>query len=51
MAGEMLGPMLVSAHNLTYYQRLMGEARHAIREGRFAALADAKLDRWRNAGQ
>ena len=24
MAGEMLGPMLVSAHNLTYYQRLLG---------------------------
>jgi queuine tRNA-ribosyltransferase len=37
-AGEMLGPMLVSMHNLTYYQRLMAEARRAIREGRFATM-------------
>ncbi len=32
-AGEMLGPMLVSIHNLTYYQRLMAEARRAIAGG------------------
>ena len=31
-ASEMLGPMLVSMHNLTYYQRLMAEARRAIAE-------------------
>lgn len=30
MAGEMLGPILVSLHNLTYYQRLMRQARTAI---------------------
>jgi queuine tRNA-ribosyltransferase len=37
-AGEMLGPILVSVHNLTYYQRLMAEARRAIAEDRFSAM-------------
>jgi queuine tRNA-ribosyltransferase len=37
-ANEMLGPMLVSIHNLTYYQRLMAAAREAIEQGRFADL-------------
>ena len=32
-ANEMLGPMLVSIHNLTYYQRLLAEARHGNRRG------------------
>ncbi len=31
-ADEMLGPVLLSAHNLTYYQRLLAEARAAIAE-------------------
>ena len=30
MAGEMLGPILLSIHNLQYYQRLLAEAREAI---------------------
>lgn len=30
MSGEMLGPMLVSVHNLAYYQRVMRELRVAI---------------------
>ena len=30
MAREMLGPILLSIHNLTYYQRLLAEARAAI---------------------
>jgi queuine tRNA-ribosyltransferase len=34
-ADEMLGPTLLSLHNLAYYLRLMREARDAIREGRF----------------
>jgi queuine tRNA-ribosyltransferase len=46
MAGEMLGPVLVSVHNLTYYQRLMARAREAIRRGRFSAYADAQLRQW-----
>ncbi len=35
MAHEMLGPVLLSIHNLSYYQRLLAEARAAIAEGRF----------------
>ncbi|MFO0971952.1 MAG: tRNA guanosine(34) transglycosylase Tgt [Phycisphaerae bacterium] len=38
LAGEMLGPILVSIHNLAYYQRLMARIRDAISAGRFAAL-------------
>lgn len=34
-ADEMLGPVLLSLHNLAYYQRLMREIRGAIREHRF----------------
>jgi queuine tRNA-ribosyltransferase len=37
-ANEMLGPMLVSIHNITFYQRLLAAARAAIAEGRFAAF-------------
>ena len=33
---EMLGPMLLTQHNLTYYQSLMQGARAAILAGRFA---------------
>ncbi|WP_375206740.1 tRNA guanosine(34) transglycosylase Tgt [Hyphococcus sp.] len=35
-AGEYLGPMLLTWHNLHYYQELMGGMRSAIAEGRFA---------------
>jgi len=45
-AGEMLGPMLVSIHNITYYQRLMTEARAAIVEDRFAALLAERRQGW-----
>jgi queuine tRNA-ribosyltransferase len=34
-AGEMLGPILVSLHNIRFFQRLMADIRGAIREGRF----------------
>jgi queuine tRNA-ribosyltransferase len=35
-AGEMLGPILVSVHNIRFYQRLMADIRRAVGEGRFA---------------
>ena len=35
---EMLGPMLLTWHNLHYYQDLMRALRHAIAEGRLAGL-------------
>ena len=38
-AKEILGPMLVTWHNLRFYQDLMREARGAIEEGRYEAWA------------
>lgn len=49
LAGEMLAAMLVSAHNLTYYQRLLSDARAAIRAGEFEAFAEKNLAGWRGA--
>ncbi len=47
MAKEMLGPMLLSIHNLTYYQRLIAGARQAIEEDRFDAYCQEKHHGWR----
>jgi queuine tRNA-ribosyltransferase len=38
-ASEMLGPILVSVHNMRFYQRLMADIRRAIDEGRFDEFA------------
>ena len=38
-AGEMLGAMLTTEHNLTFYQELMRSMRDAIASGGFAAFA------------
>jgi len=35
-AGEMLGPVLVSVHNMRFYQRLMADIRQQIADGTFA---------------
>jgi tRNA-guanine family transglycosylase len=32
----MLGPILLSLHNIAYYQRLMNEMRRRIEDGSFA---------------
>ena len=45
-AREMLGPILLTAHNLTYYQRLLAEAREAIAEDRYLAFLASKLAGW-----
>jgi queuine tRNA-ribosyltransferase len=45
-AKEMLGPVLTSIHNLTYYQRLMSAARQAIEQDGFAAFREEKLRGW-----
>jgi len=37
-ADEMLGPTLLSIHNLTFYQRLMQRARQAIEQGEYGAF-------------
>ncbi|MFO0938935.1 MAG: tRNA guanosine(34) transglycosylase Tgt [Gemmataceae bacterium] len=46
-ADEMLGPTLLSLHNVSYYLRLMAEARVAIHAGQFEAFRAKKLARWR----
>ncbi|MEP6868528.1 MAG: tRNA guanosine(34) transglycosylase Tgt [Novosphingobium sp.] len=38
-SGEMLGAMLLTEHNLSFYQELMAGMRAAIAEGRFAEFA------------
>ena len=45
-AGEMLGPMLLTAHNLTYYAALMCGLRHAILRGEFQAHAARLRAAW-----
>ena len=47
LAGEMLGPILASIHNLTFYQRLVARLRGAIVAGRFAAVAREVAVAWR----
>jgi queuine tRNA-ribosyltransferase len=45
-AEEMLGPILLSLHNVAFYVRLMAEARQAIAERSFAAFHSVSLARW-----
>jgi len=45
-AKEMLGPILLTAHNLTYYQRLMTQTRAAIEAGRFDEFHQEKRNGW-----
>ena len=45
-ANEMLGPILLSIHNLTYYQRLLAGARQAIAEDRFTAFYEERKRGW-----
>jgi queuine tRNA-ribosyltransferase len=46
LADEMLGPTLLSLHNLAYYNRLLAEARAAIRTGRYGEFCRARIARW-----
>ena len=50
IAGEMLGPILLSLHNVTYYHRLLREARDAIEKGEFEAYFTERLRKWGNLG-
>lgn len=45
-AGEMLGPILASIHNVTYYQRLVAGAREAIAADRYSEFREEKLRGW-----
>ena len=46
LADEMLGPTLLSLHNVAYYSRLLAEIRQAIAAGRFAEFCAVSLARW-----
>jgi queuine tRNA-ribosyltransferase len=46
LADEMLGPTLLSLHNVAYYSRLLAEVRQAIRERRLAEVCAVSLARW-----
>ena len=48
-AGEMLGPILLSIHNLRFFQRLMSTIRTQIEEGRFSAWAEEALKTYATA--
>ncbi len=45
-SGEMLGPILLSIHNLRFYQRLMADIREHIERGDFAAWAASEMARY-----
>jgi queuine tRNA-ribosyltransferase len=46
IAREMLGPILLSWHNIAYYQQMLKNLRLAIREGRSAEFRSAQLAGW-----
>jgi len=50
VAGEMLGPMLATVHNLHFYADVMRAARDAIMNGRFDAWRSAFTNRFSRAG-
>ncbi|MDG1874083.1 MAG: tRNA guanosine(34) transglycosylase Tgt [Mariniblastus sp.] len=45
-AGEMMGPILLSLHNLAYYQRLMRQAREAIANDAFMDYFRERMAGW-----
>jgi queuine tRNA-ribosyltransferase len=42
-AAEMLGPILLSVHNMRFYQRLMADMRRSIGEGTFASFISSDI--------
>ncbi|MGL4594481.1 MAG: tRNA guanosine(34) transglycosylase Tgt [Thermoguttaceae bacterium] len=46
IAEEMLGPILVTIHNLTYYQRLVSRARKAIEKDEFHQFFNNMMERF-----
>jgi queuine tRNA-ribosyltransferase len=49
-ADEMLGPILVSTHNIRFFTRFFGRLRQAVLAGRFDADAQGLLDRYYKNG-
>jgi queuine tRNA-ribosyltransferase len=46
LAEEMLGPTLLSLHNVAYYLRLVSRAREAITRGTYSSFHAGQLARW-----
>ena len=46
MAGEMLGPIVLSLHNVAYYENLMKRAREAIAADSFLEFCQERLGGW-----
>jgi queuine tRNA-ribosyltransferase len=49
LVNEMLGPILLSLHNVAYYQCLLRELREAIRQGTESEFRAVQLARWSNS--
>ena len=49
LAKEMLGPILLSFHNIAFYQTLVRDLRLAIQEGRLAEFRAVRLAQWETA--
>lgn len=50
-AGEMLGAMLMTEHNIFFYQALMADLRGAIADGRLSSFADDFRQRYRSGAR
>ncbi|RUN76355.1 tRNA guanosine(34) transglycosylase Tgt [Sphingomonas sp. TF3] len=50
-SGEMLGAMLMTEHNLWFYQALMADLRRAIAEGRLKSFADTFRQEYRSQSE
>ncbi len=48
MAGEILGPMLLTQHNIHFYENLMKQIRSAIEENRYEAFYQAFSERYKD---
>ncbi len=48
---EMLGPQLLSIHNLVHYLDLIKSIQRAIREGRYEEMYKQEMDRWATADE
>ena len=46
LADEMLGPTLLSLHNVAFYNRLLAETRQALAAGTFGEFCAVRLARW-----
>lgn len=44
---EMLGPILVSLHNLSFYQKLMANIRQSIKAGQFESWSNEHLEKYK----